>query len=1117
MATFAESEVARLKLDIENAQDEIRRYTERAQDPNLNTIQRKSAERNLVYWQNKLTQLQTELAAAEQKASQQTATPPDSQTAAQDAQAAAPPPSAPTAVPPQTAAADGQVTTPPPVTTPSNAVVPPTTDSGGGDSGTNAPTRSLTQTQATSNQFVNAQGQAIGIPLPAETGQQGTIQRNSEDGSLYDAGPLAAPTAPGVGAQDDATSSSYGGGSAAEQTAINAALSEQGTVRGTLSTSSESLLITPKPNVLDRFASYTYRASWYLMTPEQYQQLVVSKKKQVNGYMLLVQSGGAPPNVGGAKGASGSNNQAIAADAAIGGFGAGVQPTTIPTGNDADAGRNPFFPDDFYIDSITIENLPIGAGSRVAHAIRKMSFTVVEPANITLLDRLYEAVQDFMPASGQNQAINYTAVTYLMVIRFYGYDENGNLVTNIGAPDSSGKSDPNAVIEKFIPFKIAQCQWEVSNSLVTYKIETLSPGLIIGAGTRRGTIPYDLQLSAKTIGQLLGSDSQFSTNSAPESAPGASTTTGDVARADRGQTATNPQTADAAATTNKTLTQGLMGAMNQFQQDLVKQGIYEYADTYKLVFANGGPGGGGKAIEKARLIPPGTKVDKRNLPTAPPGTVSTLSADMQKLFSDVTSRNYSITAGMQLVQAIDMAIRNSDYVYAQQQKFFNEDNDPSTDAEQTQNSAGKEVTWYNIDFEAVPKAGQYDRKRNDFAYDITFKINTYRPVNFASNFFPLNRFRGVHKKYDYWFTGQNTSVLEYKETLNNLYNLTISGSALADNLAKRQAFTSSMRDQPFFAFQSASNESRQGVSGKENEPGANLAEYLYDPVGLAEGKLKIVGDPAWIQQGSFTTNADLEGFGFSPFWPDGTINFDAQEILFEVAWQRPPDYNLNTGLADPYANSSKRQPVQSRVYTAKKITSEFTKGRFTQNIEGKLYFFMKPNASNKAPSAPTPKVSQVEDNRPTDTASDGSFEALERARLARGAPQLPQTAAAATAAATAAVPSLRGRLADVTGAIGAAAGLLKPAIPGLGLVAPLLGGVTRSLGLSSPNVQPAPPPGEPTSSTGTSLAVGDPFVPPGALTSVPDDNSFDRLESARLGRRVVQAVQSTPQDINRDN
>lgn len=996
--------------------------------------------------------------------------------------------------------ATGRISAVPPTTSPTNAQLVPTTNAGDGDQGTNAPTRSFIQTQSTTD----ANGYNVGIALPDETGTVGTIRRNPETGELYDTGGADAPTSTGVGQYDDATGvdaavarnaqddtdNAYGGNSLAEYEALSAAtsgLAANQNAPGNITTTGENLRIIPQPNVLDRFSSYTYRASWYLMTPDQYRQLVVSKKKQINGYMLLMQSGGAKGNSGGAQGASASEGS--------------LRPK-VPGATDADAGRNPFFPDDFYFDSITMDNLIIGNGSRAAHSVANIKFTVVEPANITLLDRLYDAVQDFMPTTGQK--INYTAVVYMMVIRFYGYDENGNLVTNIGAPDKTGKSDPNAVIEKFIPFKITKCDWSIEGKLVSYNIEGAPIGMSIAAGTRRGTIPYDIQLTAKSIGELLGGDAQFAGGTAPANAPGASTTAvratqASVRAVDNAIDATNtvyyendgtsstsaippaPPNANAATTPVKSITQGLMGAMNEFQQKLVKNGTYEFADTYKIVFASGGPGGGGQAIEKAQLIPPGD-LEKKNLATAAPPTKDVNSIDPNRIAMDINSRNYAITAGMQVVQAIDLAIRNSTFIYAQQTKFFKPpDNDPNTLDEESQPGTGRDVAWYNITFQSIPKKDQYDRKRNDYAYDITFVVNTYTPMNFSSNFFPINKFRGLHKKYNYWFTGQNTAVLEYKETLNNLYNLTISGNADAGNLATRQKFSSSMRDQPYYAFQSASTESRQGKADKENEPGSNMAENLYDPAGLANCKMKIVGDPAWIQQGSFSSGVDPKNFEFNAFLPDGTINFDARQIMFEIAWQRPQDYNLNTGLADPYSGASKREPVQSRVYTASKVTSEFRQGSFTQYVEGLLYYFMKPNATNKATSAPMP-------NSP---ATQASVRAVDNA-LSAASPSAVDLRGRLNAAGDSRVADLK---ASIVGALPA-----PPLAAGIGGGNP---GVFNAAPPGPNNTsQPTPPPQPATSGTGENLDVGDPFVPPGTL--------------GRLSSGSVEGVQSDPQIMSRD-
>jgi hypothetical protein len=127
---------------------------------------------------------------------------------------------------------------------------------------------------------------------------------------------------------------------------------------------------------------------------------------------------------------------------------------------------------------------------------------------------------------------------------------------------------------------------------------------------------------------------------------------------------------------------------------------------------------------------------------------------------------------------------------------------------------------------------------------------------------------------------------------------------------------------------------------------------LYSPNDLARTKVRIIGDPAWIQQGSIFAGVEPASFNFNAFNPDGTINFDSNQVMFEIAWQRPEDYNLSTGLADPYSGgySGKavkgRQPVQSNVYQAIKVTSEFRNGKFEQTLEGSLYRFPKPDKSN---------------------------------------------------------------------------------------------------------------------------------------------------------------------------
>ena len=157
-------------------------------------------------------------------------------------------------------------------------------------------------------------------------------------------------------------------------------------------------------------------------------------------------------------------------------------------------------------------------------------------------------------------------------------------------------------------------------------------------------------------------------------------------------------------------------------------------------------------------------------------------------------------------------------------------------------------------------------------------------------------------------------------------------------------------------FQARSQESDQGQDGKINEPAANAATSLYSPADLSRVKISIVGDPGWIAQGEIWRN--IRFFNYNPFYPDGTINYEIQEPLFEIAWNKPVDYSLSTGLMNPNQRTNGANeietlspgPSQSYIYRAVSVTSNFRQGKFTQDLEGVLVQF--PSTAIKNNEAP---------------------------------------------------------------------------------------------------------------------------------------------------------------------
>jgi hypothetical protein len=271
--------------------------------------------------------------------------------------------------------------------------------------------------------------------------------------------------------------------------------------------------------------------------------------------------------------------------------------------------------------------------------------------------------------------------------------------------------------------------------------------------------------------------------------------------------------------------------------------------------------------------------------------------------------------------------------------------------------------------------------------------------------------------------------------------MTVSGSEPGENATEaiRRKYTSSMREIPMYSYQSSSSESRTGADGRGNEVSSNAAQYLYSPSDLATTKLRIVGDPGWIQQGSLAAGVDPKNFQYQGFLPDGTINFDSQQVMFEIAWQRPEDYDNSTGLADPYSQfgGTARQPLQSFVYQARKCISEFRQGKFEQTIEGSLYNFPITEQRNTAASQPA-SVSAEADGRSARSADSVSTAAL----------ALPNGGAIA---APAAIDTVQRSASNVAQATGVDPGSIQPAVN-----QPASGDGVTSVNLPAPTPQNQP-------------------------------------------------------------
>ena len=174
-----------------------------------------------------------------------------------------------------------------------------------GDAGLNQPTLALNQSQSVSEQ--TAPGPMPYTP-PVFTSDQLNQNLASSAATGY-AGIGLNPTAGGTGinfAATTGTTASISGTFAAPVAATLPGGASGNDDSGTTTSSSvnqqlniagsATAKITPQPNVLDQYASYTYSLSLYLITKDQFNSLL-NGPPNFSTWSLLMQSGGAEENI----------------------------------------------------------------------------------------------------------------------------------------------------------------------------------------------------------------------------------------------------------------------------------------------------------------------------------------------------------------------------------------------------------------------------------------------------------------------------------------------------------------------------------------------------------------------------------------------------------------------------------------------------------------------------------------------------------------------------------------------------------------------------------------------------------------------------------------------------
>lgn len=564
------------------------------------------------------------------------------------------------------------------------------------------------------------------------------------------------------------------------------------------------------------------------------------------------------------------------------------------------ATRNEFFTRDFYFDDLQLQSYIAGTATGGPQNTFEVNFAVTEPMGLTFMDRLYKASTKFAKDLGYED-FNPVNQIYLMVVRFYGYDKNGKQVINGKFDDGS---DTKSYIEKWIPIMIRRITFNIESSKVVYRCECVCPQTQIGHGQVHGTIPFNMALQGNTLADLLGG-----------------TKTKKI---------------------GGIVTQGLMAALNEAQHKLASEKKYEFADQYEIEMD--------PEIANALLSPFGTPVVNRS---GSPGTAT--GADQSKMSTGSAKsingvQTYATNAGMKIVKFLDLAIRSSTYISNQYQKVNDANKDGTTEFKQKNPGV---LNWFKI--RPRVEVTNFDKNRQSWAYKIKYVVSKYEVSTIDTKDFNSANCFEVHKEYDFWFTGKNTEVLEFKQEFNSFYYTTFSSKHKENPLAAPRQQTSLTA---MAAYRPNSTESNQGGENMTAEQAANAASVLYAPQDIANCEIDILGDPDWLGQSEMFYAATREPG--EKVLNDGSVNYDRAEVFFSVNFNTVVDYDLDSGLADVTqknvgksldgSNIAATDTAQyAFVYRANTIITQFNSGKFTQQLKGTLVFLPEACITGKTP------------------------------------------------------------------------------------------------------------------------------------------------------------------------
>lgn len=642
---------------------------------------------------------------------------------------------------------------------------------------------------------------------------------------------------------------------------------------------------------------------------------------------------------------------------AAGGIGGGAFIVAQSGGVNINSARAPSSNMDYYIDNLRFTTLTNTKATQVpTTAVSQLSFQITEPYGFSFisdLKRAGEALKAYSASTTYKNLYNQFKQFFILGIRFYGYDVDGRLVK--GSDKRYGTAiDPlggDALFENFYDLIFSTVNFKLTGDAVVYNISATSTNGQTLLGTKRGRMATGLSVQGSTVKDVL----------------------------------TGPN--------------GLFTALTKKEKDRVAKKSQKLENEFEVVFL----GEAENLIKEASLV---NDADLAKYRWGDTGSEKTIDVNDSKNATPPKpeQRIFTFNHDTSIISALETIIKKSSFmVDALKTVYANvkQPNPEQKDYEKTEKEPGT-IRWFNISANVVK--ADWDDMIADWAYKIIYTIQIYDIPSIETPYSEAARkYYGAHKKYEYWFTGKNTEILDFNFNFDNLYfNAALGLDKIpTDSAAKSRGGRESTNPGTIANNSGPSvgnSNTTAGNNGLKEDPppegsgdkaasakvgGAvsikpdirqngdktaglgvsleaqnSVETYLNDIGAYYSGRMRILGDPDFLVRDAVVSVNSL----YNQFYDTNgfTVNAQGGQVFIEVKIKEGKDYRVKSGLQEinesilfvNYPPEVKAISNNSIIYMVSQVDSVFQGGRFEQTLDliGATFPGTNPVLPNQQPS-----------------------------------------------------------------------------------------------------------------------------------------------------------------------